>query len=166
MPILPAVRKLLAEMNPRVPFVDARSMETVVAHSMQRTSFIMILLAISATVALLLSAVGIYGVISYVVTQRQFEIGVRIALGARVAEVARLVMMQSVRLAVLGILLGLVGTYAVTTVIKSLLFNVSPMDPLVLGTVAVTLLAIAGLASFAPARRAARIDPVEALRAE
>ena len=164
--LIPTVRSILAQMNPRVPFVDARSMETVVSHSMQRTSFIMILLAISATVALLLSAVGIYGVISYVVTQRRFEIGVRIALGARVAEVARLVMMQSVRLAVLGILLGLVGTYAVTTVIKSLLFNVSPMDPLVLGTVAVTLLVIAGLASFAPARRAARIDPVEALRAE
>src|SRR5207249_1069322 len=108
-------------------FTDGRSMETVVAHSMQRTSFIMILLGISATVALLLSAVGIYGVISYVVTQRRFEIGVRIALGARVAEVARLVMMQSVRLAVLGIVLGLVGTYAMTAVIKSLLFNVSPM---------------------------------------
>jgi predicted permease len=164
--LIPTVRSILAQMNPRVPFVDARSMESVVAHSMQRTSFIMILLATSATMALLLSAVGIYGVISYVVTQRQFEIGVRIALGARVAEVARLVMMQSVRLAVLGIMMGLFGTYAVTAVIKSLLFNVSPMDPLVLGTVVVTLLVIAGLASFAPARRAARIDPVEALRAE
>jgi putative ABC transport system permease protein len=166
MTILPAVRRLLAEMNPRIPFVDARSMVSVVSHSMQRTSFIMILLAISATMALLLSAVGIYGVISYVVTQRRFEIGVRIALGARVTEVARLVMMQSVRLAVLGILLGLIGTYAVTSVIRSLLFNVSPMDPLVLGIVALTLLVIAGLASFAPARRAARIDPVEALRTE
>ena len=126
----------------------------------------MILLGISASVALLLSAVGIYGVISYVVTQRQFEIGVRIALGAGAAEVARLVMMQSVRLAVVGIVLGLAGTYAITSVIRSLVFNVSPMDPLVLGTVASMLLVIAGLASFAPARRAARIDPVEALRAE
>src|SRR5258707_865231 len=133
---------------------------------MQRTSFIMILLGISASVALLLSAVGIYGVISYVVTQRQFEIGVRIALGAGAAEVARLVMMQSVRLAVVGIVLGLAGTYAITSVTRSLLFNVSPMDALVLGTVASMLLVIAGLASFAPARRAARVDPVEALRAE
>lgn len=166
MALVPAVRKLLAEMNPRVPFVDTRSVETIVSHSMQRTSFIMILLGISAAVALVLSAVGIYGVISYVVTQRQFEIGVRIALGARVTEVARLVMMQSVRLAVVGIVLGLLGTYAMTSVIRSLLFNVSPMDPLVLGLVAFTLLAIAGLASFAPARRAARIDPVDALRAE
>jgi ABC-type antimicrobial peptide transport system permease subunit len=153
-------------MNPRVPFIDGRSMDMVVAHSMQRMSFIMILLGISAAVALLLSAVGIYGVISYVVTQRQFEIGVRIALGAPVAEVAQLVMLQSVRLAMLGIVLGFVGTYGVTRVLRSLLFNVSPMDPLVLGTVAATLLAIAALASFAPARRAARIDPVEALRAE
>jgi ABC-type antimicrobial peptide transport system permease subunit len=157
---------MLAEMNPRIPFADARTMSSIVAHSIQRTSFIMVLLAISATVALVLSAVGIYGVISYVVTQRQFEIGVRIALGAKVSEVASLVMMQSVRLAVVGIAFGLVGTYAVTSVIRSLLFNVSPMDPLVLGLVAVVLLAIAGLASFAPARRAARIDPVDALRAE
>ena len=166
MTLLPAVRRLLTEMNPRVPFVDGRSMEAVMSRSMQRTSFIMILLGTSATFALLLSAVGIYGVISYVVTQRQFEIGVRIALGARVAEVARLVIMQSVRLAAFGIVLGLVGSYAVTSVMRSLLFNVSPMDPLVLGAVAFALLAIAGLASFAPARRASRIDPVEALRAE
>jgi len=164
--LVPAVRRIIGEMNPRIPFRDARTMEEIVAHSMQRTSFVMILLAISAAVALLLSAVGIYGVISYVVTQRRFEIGVRIALGARVGEVAELVMMQSARLAVLGIALGLVGTFAVTTLIKALLFNVSPMDPLVLGLVALTLLAIAGLASFAPARRAARIDPVEALRTE
>jgi putative ABC transport system permease protein len=164
--LVPTIRKLLTDMNPRVPFIDGRSMDMVVAHSMQRMSFIMILLGISAAVALLLSAVGIYGVISYVVTQRQFEIGVRIALGAPVAEVAQLVMLQSVRLAMLGIVLGFVGTYGVTRVLRSLLFNVSPMDPLVLGTVAATLLAIAALASFAPARRAARIDPVEALRAE
>jgi predicted permease len=164
--LIPAARRLLAEMNPRIPFVDGRSMEAVVAHSMARTSFIMLLLGISASVALLLSAVGIYGVVSYVVTQRQVEIGVRIALGARVGEVAKLVMLQSVRLAVVGIVLGFIGTFAVTRVLRSMLFNVSPMDPLVLGTVALTLLVIAGLASFAPARRAARIDPVEALRAE
>jgi putative ABC transport system permease protein len=164
--LVPAVRKIMTEMNPRIPFIEARTMEAVVAHSMQRTSFLMILLGISASVALLLSAVGIYGVISYVVTQRRFEIGVRIALGARVGEVAELVMMQSVRLALVGIALGLVGTFAVTTLLKALLFNVSPMDPLVLGLVALTLLIIAGLASFAPARRAARIDPVEALRAD
>ncbi|HEY6219900.1 MAG TPA: FtsX-like permease family protein, partial [Gemmatimonadaceae bacterium] len=164
--LVPTIQRVMAELNPRIPIQDARTMTEVVAHSMQRTSFVMILLGISATVALILSAVGIYGVISYIVTQRRFEIGVRIALGARVGEVAELVMMQSVRLAIAGIALGVIGTIAVTRLLKALLYNVSPTDPTVLGLVALTLLVIAGLASFAPARRAARIDPVEALRTD
>jgi len=160
------IRKILAEMSPTAPFMEPRTMDDIVAHSMQRTSFIMILLGISAGVALLLSAVGIYGVISYIVTQRRFEIGVRIALGARVAEVARMVLMQSVRLAIVGIVVGLAGAWAVTSLFQSLLFDVSPMDPTVLAIVPVILLLIATVASFAPARRAARIDPLEALRSE
>jgi predicted permease len=162
--LVPTVRRVMSDMNPRVPFVDGRSMDMIVAHSMQRTSFVMILLGISAAVALLLSAVGIYGVISYVVAQRRFEIGVRIALGARVSQVAGMVLMQSVRLAVIGVSLGLAGTWAVTSLLRSLLFGVSAMDPVVLGLVTLSLLGIATLASFAPARRASRIDPVEALR--
>ena len=164
--LVPAVRRLLAEMNPRIPFIDARTMDSIVSHSMQRTSFVMILLGIAAGVALLLSAVGIYGVISYIVTQRRFEIGVRIALGARVGEVARMVLMQSVRLAIAGIALGLGGAWAVTSLLQSLLFGVGAMDPLVLGIVSPALLAVATAASFAPARRAARIDPIEALRSD
>ena len=158
------IRRILTEMSPRTVFVEPRTMDEIVAHSMQRTSFIMILLGISAAVALLLSAVGIYGVISYIVTQRRFEIGVRIALGARVTEVARMVLMQSLRLAVAGITLGLGGAWAVTSLLQSLLFGVGPMDPLVLGVVPVVLLAIATVATLAPARRASRIDPIEALR--
>jgi predicted permease len=164
--LVPAVRRLLAEMNPRIPFIDARTMESIVSHSMQRTSFVMILLGIAAGVALLLSAVGIYGVISYIVTQRRFELGVRIALGARVGEVARMVLMQSVRLAIVGIALGLAGAWAVTSLLQSLLFGVGAMDPVVLGIVAPGLLGVATAASLAPARRAARIDPIEALRSD
>jgi putative ABC transport system permease protein len=115
---------------------------------------------------LLLSAVGIYGVISYVVSQRRFEIGVRIALGAQAREVSRIVVMQSVTLAAIGVAIGLFGAYGVTKVISSMLFQVNPTDPTVLGVVVVMLISIAALASLAPALRASRIDPVEALRGD
>jgi predicted permease len=164
--LTPALRRLLQETNPRVPFVNPRLLSAVVSHSMARTSFIMILLGVAAGVALLLSAVGMYGVVSYLVTQRRSEIGVRIALGARMHEVARLVVMQSLRLALVGVSLGLVGAYLTTKVLASLLFGVSPTDPAVLVGVSFVLAAIAALASFGPARRAARTDPVEALRAD
>lgn len=162
--LIPQVRRIVQAMNPRVPVVSPRSMEHVVERSMARTSFVMVLLGIAATMALVLSAVGTYGVVSYLVTQRRSEIGVRIALGAQVAQVARLVVIEAVRLAVLGVVIGLVGAWATTRVLDTLLFNVSPTDPVVLLSVAVGLLAIAALAAFAPARRAARTDPVEALR--
>lgn len=162
--LIPAARRLLAEADSRVPFVDARTMDEVFSRSMSRTSFVMILLGVAATVALLLSAVGTYGVISYLVTQRRSEIGVRIALGASVRLVSRLVLLQSLRLAALGVGIGLVASWAVTRVLSRLLFNVSPTDPVVLASVAVALLLVAGAAALAPARRAARIDPVEVLR--
>jgi putative ABC transport system permease protein len=164
--LVPAVRKMVTELNPRVPFQEPRSMESVASRSMAHVSFMMILLGISASFALLLSAVGIYGVISYVVSQRRFEIGVRIALGAQAREVSRIVVMQSVTLAVIGVAFGLFGAYGVTKVISSMLFQVNPTDPMVLGVVVVMLISIAALASLAPALRASRIDPVEALRGD
>jgi putative ABC transport system permease protein len=164
--LAPTFRRIVAELNPRVPFQDARTMDMVVARSTARTSFIMILLGISAAFALLLSAVGMYGVISYLVTQRRFEIGVRIALGARVTQVARLVVMQSLSLACVGVAIGLAGSVAMTKVISSMLFGVTATDPLVMGTVVSTLLGIAGAASAIPARRAMKIDPIDALRAD
>ena len=162
--LIPTVRRLLSEANPRVPFVDARTMDEVFSRSMSRTSFVMILLGLAAAAALALSAVGTYGVISYLVTQRRPEIGVRIALGASVQGVSRLVVFQSLRLAVIGVVIGLAGAWATTRLLSRLLFEVSPTDPVVMVTVAATLLLVAGIAAFAPARRAARIDPVEVLR--
>jgi predicted permease len=164
MSLIPQVRGLLEAANPRIPFVNARTMERVVANSLSRTSFVMVLLGVAAAVALALSAVGTYGVISYLVTQRRPEIGVRIALGAPIRRVSGLVLFQSLRLAVIGVALGILAAWATTRLLSRLLFNVSPTDPLVLAAVAAVLLGIAALAAFAPARRASRIDPVEVLR--
>jgi predicted lysophospholipase L1 biosynthesis ABC-type transport system permease subunit len=162
--LIPQVRRLLEAANPRVPFVNSRTMEQVVAHSLSRTSFVMILLGVAASVALALSAVGTYGVISYLVTQRRPEIGVRIALGAPVGRVSGLVLFQSLRLALIGVASGLVVAVFATKLLARLLYNVSPTDPVVLASVAALLIGIAALAAFAPARRAARSDPVEVLR--
>jgi predicted permease len=162
--LIPEARRLLTEANPRVPFAHVRTLDEVFSRSMSRTSFVMILLGVAAAVALALSAVGTYGVISYLVTQRRAEIGVRIALGASVRRVSRLVVLQSLRLAVIGVVIGLAGAWATTRLLSRMLFDVSPTDPTVLALVAGSLLLVAGLAAFAPARRAARIDPVEVLR--
>jgi predicted permease len=163
--LVPSVRAILNRMDSRIPLVNPVTMQQVVDRSMARTSFIMLLLGIAACMALLLSAVGIYGVIGYLVAQRRSEIGVRMALGARVPQVVQLVMLQSVRLTIVGVAIGLVGAIIGTRVLRSLLFGVSPTDPLVLGIAPLVLVAIAAVASFAPARRAARVDPAEALRA-
>jgi ABC-type antimicrobial peptide transport system permease subunit len=164
--LIPQIRSVVAQYNARVPFMDARLMSTVVERSMARTSFIMTLLGIAALVALTLSVVGIYGVISYVVTQRRSEIGIRMALGASVTDVVRMVVMQSVRLAAAGVVVGLLGALWTTRSLQALLYNVSPTDPLVMSVVPVSLLIIAVIASAAPARRAARVDPVEAMRSD
>ncbi|HEY0969723.1 MAG TPA: ABC transporter permease [Gemmatimonadales bacterium] len=164
--LMPGVRRILTELDPAVPITGVTTMEQVVERSMARTSFVMLLLGVAAAIALVLSAVGIYGVISYVVGQRRGEIGVRIALGARVPQVAGMVVRQSLSLAMVGVVLGLAGAMAATRVLASLLYDVSPTDPLTLALVALSLLAVAAIASFAPARRAAGVDPVVALRSE
>jgi len=132
-------------------------------------SFVAVLtlaLGISSAVALLLGAIGIYGVISYMVSQRTREIGVRMALGAPTSSVLRMVAHQGLVLAGIGLVVGLIGAYAMSTVMESLLVGVDAHDALTYGTVTVILGLTAGLASILPARRAVRIDPVEALRAE
>ena len=159
-----SIRGIIAQIDPQVPIADVRSMEIVVAKSMAQTSFTMLLLLTAATIALVLSAVGIYGVISYVVGQRRAEIGIRMALGAQVTEVSRLVVSQSMTLAVVGVVVGLFGAIAGTRLLQSLLFETSPTDPVVLAGTAIALLLVAFIASLGPTRRAAKIDPVEAMR--
>ncbi|MCP4663064.1 MAG: FtsX-like permease family protein, partial [bacterium] len=129
-------------------------------------TFTLVLLGITAAVALLLGAVGIYGVTSYTVSQRTREIGVRMVFGARRHDVSRLVLWQGFFLAGVGVVLGLVAAMVLTRVLSALLFGVSPLDPVTYGGVAVLLPAIALVASYIPARRAASVDPMEALRWE
>ena len=133
---------------------------------MAQTSFAMVMLAIAGTVALLLGAVGIYGVIAYIAAQRMREIGIRMALGAQAADVRRLVLGQGMTLAGVGIAIGLVGAMGVTRVMRALLYETSPTDPLTFAGVVPLLVAAALLACWVPARRAMRADPIVALRCE
>jgi len=163
--LVPDIRRVLRDLDPEAPVAGVQTMDAVVAHSMARTTFMMLLLGVAAAMALLLSIVGMYGVLSYLVGQRRGEMGIRIALGASGRQVTRLVVGESARLVAAGVLVGLAGALATTRVMRSLLFDVSPTDPLTLGAVTALLVAMGLAAAWMPARRAARIDPVEALRA-
>jgi ABC-type antimicrobial peptide transport system permease subunit len=133
---------------------------------MARTSFTLVMLGIAAAVALLLGAIGIYGVVSYVVSQRTREMGVRLALGATASSVQGMVLRQGFILAGMGVVLGLGAAFGLTRLMDSLLYGVEPADPLTFGIVALALTLVALLASWIPARRAARTDPLEAIRWE
>ncbi len=126
----------------------------------------MILLGLSAIVAVLLGCIGIYGVVSYLVSQRRNEIGIRIALGAGASEVQRMFVANGLRTALAGTVIGLFGAVALTRVLSSLLFEVRPFDPLTYAAAAITILVVAVAASALPARRASRVDPAIALRGE
>jgi len=163
---LQEVRTAVWSVNPNLPLANVRTLEEILENSMARTSFTLVMLAIAAGVALVLGAVGIYGVISYSVSQRTREIGVRMALGAARRDVNRLVLQEGLPLILAGLALGLVAALGLTRLMAALLFGVSPIDPVTFASVSVTLAAIALLASYLPARRAAGLDPTEALRWE
>ncbi len=153
-------------MNPNLPLADVRTLQEIYDTSLARTSFTLVMLAIAGGMALLLGVAGIYGVISYAVTQRTREIGIRVALGAGSGEVVRMFVAHGLALAGVGVLMGLAAAFAATRVMTSLLFEVSPVDPLTYGAVALALAAATILASYVPAVRATSIDPAQALRAE
>jgi predicted permease len=154
------------EVNPNLPLMGARTLDDLMAYSMARTSFTMTLLGIAGLVALVLGLVGVYGVISYAVSQRRRELGMRMALGAGARRVTLMVVRQGALLGVAGVGVGLILALAVTRVMSAILVGVTPADPLTYVTVAGGLLGVAVLASYLPARRAARVDPVVALRSE
>jgi putative ABC transport system permease protein len=161
-----AVRRAVDEVDPNLAIAQVRMLQDVVDRASDQTSFTMILLAIAATVALLLGAIGIYGVISYIVAQRTGEIGVRLAMGAEPHSVARMILKQGGTVTLLGIVAGLIASVAGSQLIRSLLYGVSPRDPMVFSLTTVALLVIALLACWLPARRASRLSPLQALRTE
>jgi predicted permease len=163
---LSTIRNQLQQMDPELPMAAVATMDQLLADSLSRSRFTMLLLGIFAVVALVLAAVGIYGLIAYSVTQRTQELGIRIALGAERRDVLRLVFVQGTRLTLLGVAIGVLGALALSRLLGSLLFGVSATDPLTFAGVACLLVVVALLACFFPARRATRVDPMVALRYE
>ena len=161
-----ALRQAVDRVDPSVPLTTVRTMDQVLAASLAQTSFTTTLLAIAAALALLLGLVGLYGVISYIVAQRTGEIGIRLALGADPADVSGMVLRQGLTVTAVGIGVGLVAAFAATRLMASLLFEVSSRDPAIFAGVAVALTAVSAAATYLPARRAASIDPLNALRQE
>jgi predicted permease len=164
--LVAAVRRAIDEVDPDLAIAQVRMLQDIVDRASDQTSFTMILLVIAATVALLLGAIGIYGVISYIVSQRTGEIGLRLAMGAEPPMVARMILKQGGTVALLGIVAGLIAALAGSQLIRSLLYGVSPRDPLVFSLTAISLLVVALLACWLPARRAAKLSPLQALRTE
>ncbi len=164
--VLPEVRAAIGAVNPNLPLAAVRTLDEILDQSMARTSFTLVMLAIAAAVALTLGVVGIYGVISYTMSQRSREIGVRMALGADRRDVRRMVLRHGVILAGIGIVVGLVAAVGLTRFMSSLLYGVEATDPMTFAAVAVMLTAVALVASYFPAVRASRTDPLVALRFE
>ena len=162
----PEIRAVVREVIPTSPVYRVFTMKRLAAKAMASLSFTMLMVSVAAALALILGAVGLYGVLSYRVTRRAREIGVRMALGAEAGAVRRMFVWQGGRVAVAGILAGTVAAVALTASIQTLLFNVGRLDVLAFGGTSAVMLAVALLASYIPARRASRVDPVVALRAE
>jgi putative ABC transport system permease protein len=165
-PLIAAVRREVNAVDQEQPVSNIRTMRQVVASSIAERAFTTTLLGSFAALALLLAIIGIYGVMSYIVTQRTHEIGVRLALGAKSSDILRLVLRQGMSLASAGLSVGLLASLALTQLMKGLLYSVTATDPLTFGAAAALLMVVALLATLVPARRAAKVDPMIALRCD
>jgi ABC-type antimicrobial peptide transport system permease subunit len=164
--LVDAVKREIAAVDATLAVSQIHSMEEIVGRSIASQRFNMLLVGLFAGLGLLLAGVGIYGVVSYSVAQRTNEIAVRIALGARAVNVISLVLRQGLALAAIGVAIGLAASLALTRLMKGLLFGVSPADPLTFVLIALLLVGVALMAALLPARRAAKVDPMAALRRE
>ena len=161
-----AIQAEIHALDRNIPISDVKTMEDYVSESVAAPRFNMILLAGFAALALVLAALGVFGVVSYSVAQRTQEVGIRRALGAEAGNVMRLVLAHGMSLTAAGVALGLAGAFGLTRFVESLLFDIAPTDPVTFSSVAVLLSVVAFVASYLPARRAARVDPMVALRHE
>ena len=161
-----SVRQVVSEVNKSVPVADIRTMEHIVSESVTQPRFNLFLLGLFSFIALLLSAAGIYGVTAYTVTQRTHELGIRLALGAQVGDVLKMILGQGMAVIGVGLVLGLVSAFALTRLLRSLLFGVGENDPLTFAAISLVLLLVALVACYIPARRATKVDPLVALRYE
>jgi len=161
-----SVRQVVNEVDKSVPVSEVKTMEHVVSESITQPRFNLFLLGLFGTVAMLLSAAGIYGVTAYTVTQRTHELGIRLALGAQVGDVLKMILGQGMAVIGVGLVLGLVAAFALMRLLRSLLFGVGENDPLTFVAITLVLLIVALIACYIPARRATKVDPLEALRAE
>jgi ABC-type antimicrobial peptide transport system permease subunit len=159
-----SLRSIFRELDPTLPTFDEQPMTARVANAAARTRFVLLMLGAASLIALAMGMVGLYGVLAYGVTLRRREIGVRIALGATVSDVTRMIARRGIALAALGIGAGLLGALGATRYLHGLLYGVSPTDPVALAGTCLLLLVVALIASWLPARRAAALDPMEALR--
>lgn len=164
--IAQGAERTIRDFAPAVPITATRTMADIVDEAMETTSATMIVLAVATAMALFLGAIGLAGVISYVVGQRTREIGVRVALGARASDVSGMILRQSLTVTVAGTILGLAGAFGLTRLLEAVLFEVSSTDPLTFLTAPLVLVAVSLAATWLPVRRASRVDPMEALRAE
>ncbi len=161
-----SVREVVAQVDPTVPISEVKTMEHIVSESVTQPRFNLFLLGMFSTIALLLSVAGIYGVTAYTVTQRTHELGIRLALGAQIGDVLRMILGQGMAVIGIGIAIGLVAAYGLMRLLKSLLFGVTATDPLTFVGITAVLIAAGLLACYVPARRATKVDPLEALRYE
>jgi putative ABC transport system permease protein len=165
--MLPAVREVVRTLDPDLPVVRPRTMTEAIAESVAMNRFGMVFLSILSVVALLLSALGIYGIMAYSVSQRTYEIGIRIALGAQVGDVVNLVLRQGIGLTLIGVAVGLAGSFGLMRVLASLLTGgVSATDPVTFLCTTLLLIGVALVACYLPARRCARVEPIVTLRSE
>ncbi|MFZ3258560.1 MAG: FtsX-like permease family protein, partial [Candidatus Acidiferrales bacterium] len=164
--LVSSVRQIVQQMDKDEPISNIATMDQLISDSVARSRLTAVLLGVFAALAMILACIGIYGVMTYATAQRRNEIGIRMALGAQRGDILRLVLGQGVRLAILGVVIGIAGGLALTRLLQSLLFHISASDPLTFAGVAILLTLVVLAACYLPARRAMRVDPMDALRYE